>query len=165
MTRASLPRKPSFGAPLLATSPIQLPRVPGVPICSCCRTPGRPLELRRSAPSVISLHSDGPISLGWLLVPFGKTTVLSMSGASPGGVAVLVVVPEHDLAFAAFGNDPRAMALHDQILLWLLRDHLNVEVPDLVSYLTPVSDLTHIYTLSRPDALPIMRFSFSEITR
>ena len=83
-----------------------------------------------------------PIGLGWLLVPFGKTTVLSMSGASPGGVAVLVVVPEHDLAFAAFGNDPRAMALHDQILLWLLRDHLNVEVPDLVSDPTPVSDLT-----------------------
>jgi hypothetical protein len=57
-------------------------------------------------------------------------------------VAVLVVVPEHDLAFAAFGNDPRAMALHDQMLLWLLRHHLNVEVPDLVSDTTPVSDLT-----------------------
>ena len=65
-----------------------------------------------------------------------------MSGASPGGVAVLVVVPEHDLALAAFGNDPRAMALHDQILLWLLRQHLGVEVPDLVSDTTPVSDLT-----------------------
>ena len=83
-----------------------------------------------------------PIGLGWLLVPFGKTTVLSISGASPGGVAVLVVVPEHDLAFAAFGNDPRAMMLHDQNLLWLLRQHLNVEVPDLVSDTTPVSDLT-----------------------
>jgi len=83
-----------------------------------------------------------PIGLGWLLVPFGQTTVLSMSGASPGGVAVLVVVPEHDLALAAFGNDPRAMALHDQILLWLLRQHLGVEVPDLVSDTTPVSDLT-----------------------
>jgi CubicO group peptidase (beta-lactamase class C family) len=58
-----------------------------------------------------------PIGLGWPLVPFGATTVLSMSGASPGGVAVLAVVPEHDLAFAAFGNDPRAMALHDQLLL------------------------------------------------
>jgi hypothetical protein len=83
-----------------------------------------------------------PIGLGWVLMPFGKTTVLSHSGASPGGVAVLVVVPEHDLAFAAFGNDPRAMALHDQILLWLLRQHLNVEVPDLVSDMTPVGDLT-----------------------
>ena len=62
-----------------------------------------------------------PIGLGWLLTPFGSTTVLSMSGASPGGVAVLAVVPEHDLAFAAFGNDPRAMVLHDQLLLWLLR--------------------------------------------
>jgi CubicO group peptidase (beta-lactamase class C family) len=83
-----------------------------------------------------------PIGLGWLLMPFGKTTVLSLSGASPGGVAVLAVVPEHDFAFAAFGNDPRAMALHDQILLWLLRQHLNVKVPDLVSDTIPVSDLT-----------------------
>jgi CubicO group peptidase (beta-lactamase class C family) len=83
-----------------------------------------------------------PIGLGWLLMPFGKTTVLSHSGASPGGVAVLVVVPEHDLAFAAFGNDPRAMALHDQVLLWLLRQHLEVEVPDLVPDTAPVSDLT-----------------------
>jgi CubicO group peptidase (beta-lactamase class C family) len=83
-----------------------------------------------------------PIGLGWLLVPFGKTTALSMSGASPGGVAVLVLVPEYDLAFAAFGNDSRAMALHDQILLWLLRQHLNVEVPDLVPNPTSVSDLS-----------------------
>jgi CubicO group peptidase (beta-lactamase class C family) len=83
-----------------------------------------------------------PIGLGWLLMPFGRTTVLSHSGASPGGVAVLVVVPEHDLAFAAFGNDPRAMALHDQVLLWLLGQHLDVEVPDLVPDTTPVSDLT-----------------------
>jgi hypothetical protein len=83
-----------------------------------------------------------PIGLGWLLVPFGTTTVLSMSGASPGGVAVLAVVPEHDLAFAAFGNDPRAMALHDQLLVWLLRQHLEVEVPDLVSQTAPLSDLT-----------------------
>ena len=82
------------------------------------------------------------IGLGWLLVLFGKTTVLSMSGASPGGVAVLVVVPEHDLVFAAFGNNPRAIALHDQILLWLLRQHLRVEVPDLVSETTPMGDLT-----------------------
>jgi CubicO group peptidase (beta-lactamase class C family) len=83
-----------------------------------------------------------PVGLGWLLMPFGKTTVLSHSGASPGGVAVLIVVPEHDLVFAAFGNDPRAMVLHDQVLLWLLRHHLDVDVPDLVPDTTPVSDLT-----------------------
>ena len=51
-----------------------------------------------------------PIGYGWLLMPFGATTVLSTSGASPGGVAVLAVVPEHDFAFAAFGNDPRVVA-------------------------------------------------------
>lgn len=26
--------------------------------------------------------------------------------------------PPMDLTFAAFGNDPRAMGLHDQLLLW-----------------------------------------------
>jgi hypothetical protein len=83
-----------------------------------------------------------PIGLGWPLIPFGKTTALSISGASPGGVGVLVIVPAHDLAFAAFGNDPRAMMLHDQLMLWLLRDHLHVEVPDLVADTTPVGDLT-----------------------
>ena len=82
-----------------------------------------------------------PLGLGWLLVPFGETTVLSFSGASPGGVALLIAVPEHDLAFAAFGNDPRAFVLHDQLLLWLLRHQLEVEVPDLVAEAAPVGDL------------------------
>jgi CubicO group peptidase (beta-lactamase class C family) len=82
-----------------------------------------------------------PIGLGWLLVPFGSTTVLSMSGASPGGVAVLVVAPEQDLVFTAFGNDPRAMALHDRLLLWLLRELGDVEVPDLVTATVPAGDL------------------------
>jgi CubicO group peptidase (beta-lactamase class C family) len=82
-----------------------------------------------------------PIGLGWLRVPFGATTALSMSGASPGGVAVLAVVPEHDFAFAAFGNDPRAMILHDQNLLWLLSQYLGVKLPDLVSQRKPVDEL------------------------
>lgn len=82
-----------------------------------------------------------PMGLGWPLMPFGDVTVLTMSGASPGGVALLAVVPGHDLVFAAFGNDGRAMALHDQILLWLLRDHLGIGVPPLVPDVTPVSDL------------------------
>jgi CubicO group peptidase (beta-lactamase class C family) len=67
-----------------------------------------------------------PIGMGWLLMPLGDTTVLSMSGASPGGVAVLAVVPDHDLVFAAFGNDPRAVALHDELLPWLLRQRATV---------------------------------------
>jgi CubicO group peptidase (beta-lactamase class C family) len=83
-----------------------------------------------------------PLGLGWPLMPVGGTTVLAHSGASPGGVAILVVVPEHDLVFAAFGNDSRAVMLHDQVLLWLLRECLGVEVPDLVSETTPVVDLT-----------------------
>jgi len=83
-----------------------------------------------------------PMGLGWVLMPFGTTTVLCISGSSPGGVAVLAVVPEHDFVFAAFGNDPRAMTLHEQMLLWLLRDHLDVEIPDLLTDRSPVSDLT-----------------------
>jgi hypothetical protein len=82
-----------------------------------------------------------PVGLGWLLMPFGQTTVLSHSGASPGGTALLTVVPEHGLACAVFGNDARVMPLVDQILLWLLRDYLGVEVPDLIRDTTPVSDL------------------------
>jgi len=83
-----------------------------------------------------------PMGLGWVLMPFGETTVLCISGSSPGGVAVLAVVPEYDLVFAAFGNDPRAMGLHEQLLLWLLRHHLRVEIPDLVTDTSPVTDLT-----------------------
>ena len=83
-----------------------------------------------------------PFGLGWVLMPFGNTTVLSFSGASPGGVAVLAVVPDHDFAFAAFGNDPRAMAFHDQMLLWLLHEYLHMEIPELIPDMTPVHDLT-----------------------
>jgi CubicO group peptidase (beta-lactamase class C family) len=96
-----------------------------------------------------------PIGLGWLLMPFGETTVLSMSGASPGGVAVLAVVPAHDLVLAAFGNDPRAMALHDQILLGLLRQHLNADVPDLVLDTSPVGDLAPYVGTYRSNQLRI----------
>lgn len=83
-----------------------------------------------------------PIGLGWPLMQFGKTTVLAHSGASAGGAAILVLVPEHDLAFAAFGNDSRAMPLHERILLWLLGDYLDIAVPELVSETTPANDLT-----------------------
>ena len=103
----------------------------------------RELTARMQSPSYdMGTPNVPPFGLGWLLIPFGKRIVLSMSGASAGGVAVLAVVPEHDFAFAAFGNDARAMALHDQMMLWLLREYLNVEVPDLIRDTTPVHDLT-----------------------
>ncbi|WP_030436201.1 serine hydrolase domain-containing protein [Actinoplanes subtropicus] len=72
-----------------------------------------------------------PVGLGLLLIPFGDTTVLSMSGASPGGVAVLAVVPSLDLVFAAFGNAPQALALHNELLLWLVRRQAPVSFPAL----------------------------------
>ncbi|WP_144023943.1 hypothetical protein [Amycolatopsis keratiniphila] len=52
-----------------------------------------------------------------------------MTGASPGGVAVLAVLPERDLVFAAYGNDARALELHDDILLWLAGQFGEVETP------------------------------------
>jgi CubicO group peptidase (beta-lactamase class C family) len=80
-----------------------------------------------------------PLGLGWLLMPFGDTTAASMSGASPGGVSVLVLVPEHDFAFVAFGNEPQSVMLHDEILLWLLRDHLQITFPDLLTPAGPAA--------------------------
>ncbi|WP_433297214.1 serine hydrolase domain-containing protein [Actinoplanes sp. CA-030573] len=91
-----------------------------------------------SAASVTAMHTVHhdmgvpnvpPVGLGLLLVPFGDVTVLSMSGASPGGVAVLAVVPQLDLVFAAFGNAPQALALHDELLLSLIRERVPVSFP------------------------------------
>ncbi|MFC0436234.1 serine hydrolase [Kutzneria buriramensis] len=83
-----------------------------------------------------------PMGLGWVRYPFGDTTVLAMSGASPGGVSILCVLPEHDLVFTAFGNNSGAIMLHDQILRWLLGKHLGVQVPALVTELEQDVDLT-----------------------
>jgi CubicO group peptidase (beta-lactamase class C family) len=89
--------------------------------------------LMRTVSHDMRTPNSPPIGHGWMLLPFGDTTVLAFSGASPGGIAMLVVAPEHDFVFAAFGNDPRAMALHDQLLLGLLREHLGSEIPDVIS--------------------------------
>lgn len=82
-----------------------------------------------------------PVGMGWLLTRFGDTTVMTMSGASPGGVAVLAVAPGLDLVFAAYGNDPRALALHDELLPMLLPGPLRLApvppvpaAPDLARY-------------------------------
>lgn len=96
-----------------------------------------------------------PVGLGWLLMPFGHTTVLSHSGASPGGAAMLAVVPDHDLIFAAFANDMRGVALMDQILSWLLREHLGVSVPDLIEGADPVADLTAYEGTYRSDQMRV----------
>jgi CubicO group peptidase (beta-lactamase class C family) len=97
-----------------------------------------------------------PIGLGWLLMPFGQTTVLAHSGASPGGVTLLAVVPAHDLVFAAFANAPQAMMLHDQLLLWLLREHLGLDVPDLLPDAPPAAvDLTGYPGTYRSDQLRV----------
>jgi len=96
-----------------------------------------------------------PMGLGWVRYPFGDTTVLAMSGASPGGVAILCVVPEHDLVFTAFGNTSGAIMLQDQILQRLLSEHLGVRVPTLVTEPEPDVDLTPYVGTYRSNQLRI----------
>ncbi|GAA1619100.1 hypothetical protein GCM10009733_014310 [Nonomuraea maheshkhaliensis] len=96
-----------------------------------------------------------PMGLGWVLYPFGDTTVLAMSGASPGGVSLLCVVPEHDLVFAAFGNTPGALMLQDRLLCRLLTDHLGVALPTLVTGVREDVDLTPYVGTYRSDQLRI----------
>ncbi|MFG1659727.1 serine hydrolase domain-containing protein [Micromonospora chersina] len=96
-----------------------------------------------------------PMGLGWVRYPFGDTTVLAMSGASPGGVAILCVVPEHDLVFTAFGNTPGAIVLHDQLLQRLLRELLGIEIPALVTAPARDVDLTPYVGTYRSNQLRI----------
>ncbi|GIH19326.1 serine hydrolase domain-containing protein [Rugosimonospora africana] len=87
------------------------------------------VALMRSVTYDLGTPNTSPVGLGWLVRSLGGTTVLTMSGASPGGMAVLVVVPEHELVFAAYGNDPRALALHDELLFWLAGQFGEVQAP------------------------------------
>jgi CubicO group peptidase (beta-lactamase class C family) len=96
-----------------------------------------------------------PMGLGWVRYPFGDTTVLAMSGASPGGVSILCVVPEYDLVFAAYGNTPGAIMLHDQILRWLLTEHLRVRIPALITESARDIDLTPYVGTYRSDQLRV----------
>ncbi len=96
-----------------------------------------------------------PMGLGWVRYPFGDTTVLAMSGASPGGVSILFVLPEHDLVLTAFGNTPGAVVLQDQILQWLLTEHLGVQIPALVTESSQDIDLTPYVGTYRSNQLRI----------
>ncbi|BBH69774.1 hypothetical protein ACTI_64590 [Actinoplanes sp. OR16] len=73
----------------------------------------------RTVTASLDTPDSSPIGLGWLVRTINGETVLTMSGASPGGIAVLVVIPSRRLVFAAYGNDPAALALHDELLGWL----------------------------------------------
>jgi CubicO group peptidase (beta-lactamase class C family) len=90
-----------------------------------------------------------PVGLGWLVRTLGGTTVLTMTGASPGGVAVLAVAPDLDLVFAAYGNDARALTLHDDLL-----DHLTGHV-DATVYTPQEIDLTSYAGTYRSNQLRI----------
>ncbi|MFI6814195.1 serine hydrolase domain-containing protein [Nonomuraea sp. NPDC050328] len=103
----------------------------------------------------LDIPNSPPMGLGWVLYPFGETTVLAMSGASPGGVSILCVLPEHDLVFVAFGNNPAALLLQDQLLRWLLTEHLGVAIPRLITEVEQDVDLTPYVGTYRSDQLRI----------
>ena len=83
-----------------------------------------------------------PLGLGWPLLTVGEASLPSISGASPGGQAFLVLVPEHDFAFAAFGNSASAATLSDRLALWLFSDYLGLSIPDVVSGTVALPDLS-----------------------
>jgi hypothetical protein len=82
--------------------------------------------------------------------------VLFHSGASPGGIAVLLLVPDHDFAFAAFGNASAAGQLHDRLAQWVLQEHLGLEgPPPIVSTPDKRVDLTAYAGTYRSDQLRV----------
>jgi CubicO group peptidase (beta-lactamase class C family) len=107
----------------------------------------------------VTVEPDTPnvsaIGLGWPVIRFGKTAALYHGGASPGGVAMLFLVPEHDLAFAAFGNAGAADAVSDQLAQWLIRDHLGLEIPAVVSAPSEVPDLSRYEGTYRSNQLRV----------
>lgn len=94
-------------------------------------------ELMRTVTHDMRTPNVPPIGLGWWLIPFGSTIGLWHQGGSPGGTSTLIVSPEHDLAFAAFGNGPSAAVFHDRLMLWL-REYLGLDVLD--SLVRPAHD-------------------------
>jgi len=61
-------------------------------------------------PSFELVIADFPVrvGLGWFLGDLGGATTLGHGGGSPGGLSYLSVLPEHDLAVAAFGTGEAA---------------------------------------------------------
>src|SRR5262249_55787428 len=96
-----------------------------------------------------------PMGLGWPLFPFCDTPVLTHGGASPGGVAGLLLVPDHDFAFAVFGNSGAADMLNDKLAIWLLRDYLGLEGSPVVTSEIEVDALTPYEATYRSDQFRI----------
>ncbi|WP_279581767.1 serine hydrolase domain-containing protein [Fodinicola feengrottensis] len=75
-----------------------------------------------------------PIGYGWWLLQFGSTVAMWHIGGTPGCTSHLIVLPDYDFAFAAFGSGPGAPLRHERHTLWLLRDYLGLEVPVTVTF-------------------------------
>jgi len=96
-----------------------------------------------------------PIGLGWWLLPLGGTVALWHGGGSPGGSSHLVVFPEHDFAFAGFGNLAGAGGLHDPLTRWVIEEHLGLDVAPLVERTVDPGDLSRFTGTYRSDQLRI----------
>jgi hypothetical protein len=80
------------------------------------------------------------VGLGLLLIPFGDTTVLSMSGASPGGVAVLAPSCASSTSCSRPSAERAAVAgPARRAAVWLIRQHVPVTFPPLTR---PKTNLT-----------------------
>jgi CubicO group peptidase (beta-lactamase class C family) len=94
-------------------------------------------EQMRAVTCDMKMPNVSPIGLGWPLIPFGGEVVLSHSGASPGGVAILLLVPKHRFAFASFANSSAAALLYDRSCLWMLGEYLGLHGPNVVEARPP----------------------------
>jgi CubicO group peptidase (beta-lactamase class C family) len=99
-------------------------------------------ERMRTATFDLGTPNVAPIGLGWWLLPFGEAVALWHGGGSPGGSSHLVAFPEHDFAFAGFGNLAGAGGLHDPLTQWVLEEYAGIDVPDFVSSTVDAGDLS-----------------------
>jgi CubicO group peptidase (beta-lactamase class C family) len=86
-----------------------------------------------ATPTITSAQLYGySVGLGWQLPPFGGTRVLAHYGGSYGGVASILVLPDHGFAFAAFGNSTHARPVHERIHEALMTDLLGLPGADRI---------------------------------
>jgi hypothetical protein len=84
------------------------------------------------------------IGLGWAVGRAGELTILQHTGGSPGGEAVLLLVPSEDVVVAAFCNSSAsgiASAVARQVLIGLFGDRASAGQPQWPHQPDPEEDL------------------------
>ncbi|WP_165975435.1 serine hydrolase domain-containing protein [Actinomadura rubrisoli] len=72
----------------------------------------------------------GSVGLSWLRKQYGDRVVLTHSGGSYGGAAMVGVVPDSGAAYVAFANGgPGSMALHYELAKVVLQDRFGLPAP------------------------------------